>query len=131
VCLGGSWGRGESLRLIGGAIYRSERRGRGCPEARRLGGPGNVRRSNRARRPRGRAGRVLARPRSAVGRRWRGQGGRKRAERRRSGRGPWARFSSSLHFSRLGSGQGALGSTVASSRSMATVLERARTVQPQ
>jgi hypothetical protein len=46
--------------LIGGGIYRAERRGRGCPEARRLGGPSNVRRSYRARRPRGRAGRVLA-----------------------------------------------------------------------
>jgi hypothetical protein len=115
--------------LIGGGIYRAERRGRGCPEARRLGGPGNVRRSYWARRPRGRAGRVLARLRETVGRLWRIQGGRHRAGRRRSGMGPWAQFSSSLRFSWLGSGQGELGSTVASSRSMATVLERARTVQ--
>jgi hypothetical protein len=45
-----------------------------------------------------------------------------------AGRGPWARFSSSLLFSRLGSGLGKLGSTVASSSSMATVLRRSRTV---
>jgi hypothetical protein len=62
--------------LIGGAFYRPERRGQGCPEARRLGGPGSVRRSLRARRPWGRAGRVLARLREAVGRLWRLQGGR-------------------------------------------------------
>jgi hypothetical protein len=31
--------------LIGGGIYRSERRGRGCPEARRNGGPGRARRA--------------------------------------------------------------------------------------
>jgi hypothetical protein len=104
VCLGGSWGQGESLRLIGRGIYRAERRGRGCPEARRLGGPGNARRSYRARRPRGHAGRVLARPRSAVGRCWRGQGGRERAEKKKTGRGPWAQFSSSLRFSWLRSG---------------------------
>jgi hypothetical protein len=30
-CLGGSWGWGESLRLIGGAFYRPERRGQGRP----------------------------------------------------------------------------------------------------
>jgi hypothetical protein len=128
VCLGGSWGRGESLRLIGGGIYRAERRGCGRPEARRLGGPGNARRSYRARRPRGRAGRVLARLREAVGRLWRIQGGRHRAGRRGSGRGPWAQFSPSLRFSWLGSGQGALGSTEASPRSMATGQRRTATV---
>jgi hypothetical protein len=128
VCLGGSCGRGESLRLIGGGIYRSERRGCGRPEARRLGGPGSVRRLYRARRPRGRAGRVSPRLREAVGRLWRIQGGRHRAGRRRSGRGPWAQFSSSLHFSWLGSGQGELGSTAASPRSMATGQRRTTTV---
>jgi hypothetical protein len=128
VCLGGSWGRGESLRLIGGGIYRSGRRGCGRPEARRLGGPGNVRRSLRARRPRGCAGRVSPRLREAVGRLWRIQGGRHRAGRRRSGRGPWAHFSPSLLFSRLGSGKGALESTVEMPRSMATGGERTRIV---
>jgi hypothetical protein len=119
------------VRLIGGAFYRPERRGQGCPEARRGGGPGGVRRSLRARRSRGRAGRVLARPRGAVGLLWREQGGRKRAEKKVTGRGPWARFSSSLHFSWLGSGLGALESTVEMPRSMATGVERTRTVQPQ
>jgi hypothetical protein len=42
-----------------------------------------------ARRPRLRAGRVLARPREAVGRLWRGQGGRHRAGKKITGRGPW------------------------------------------
>jgi hypothetical protein len=45
ACLGGSWERGESLRLIRGGLYRPERRGRGRPEARRCGGPGRVRRA--------------------------------------------------------------------------------------
>jgi hypothetical protein len=130
-CLGGSWEWGASPRLIGGAFYRPERRGQGCPEARRLGGPGSVLRSLRARRPQGRAGRVLARLREAVGRLWCLQDGRHRAGRRRSGRGPWAHISSSLRFSWLGSGLGALESIEAPSRSMATALERARTVQPQ
>jgi hypothetical protein len=31
--------------LIGGAFYRPERRGRGCPEAHRCGGPGRMRRA--------------------------------------------------------------------------------------
>jgi hypothetical protein len=67
--------------------------------------------------------------RRAVGRLWRSQGGRHRAGRRTTGRGPWARSSSSLHFPRLGSGQGELGSTAASPWSMATGFERARTVK--
>jgi hypothetical protein len=45
ACLGGSWGRGELVRLIGGAFYRPEHRGRGRPVARRCGGPGRVRRA--------------------------------------------------------------------------------------
>jgi hypothetical protein len=44
VCLGGSWDRGESSRLIDGGFYRPERRGRGRPVACRSGGPGHVRR---------------------------------------------------------------------------------------
>jgi hypothetical protein len=47
------------------------------------------------------------------------------------GRGPWVRFSFSLLFSRLGSGLGKLGSIEERPRSMATVLERASTVQLQ
>jgi hypothetical protein len=117
--------------LIGGAFYRPERRGTRRPEARRLGGSGCVWSSLRPRRPRGCAGLVSARLRGAVGLLWRLQGGRQLAGRRRTGRGPWARFSSSLLFSRLGSGLGKLGSTVASSSSMATGLGRARTVRPQ
>jgi hypothetical protein len=42
--------------------------------------------------------------------------------------GSWVLSPLLLPFSRLGSGQGTLGSTVASSRSMATGFERARTV---
>jgi hypothetical protein len=49
-------------------------------------------------------------------------------EERRQRRGSWARFSSSLHFSWLGSGQGELGSTTAPSRSMATGAGRMATV---
>jgi hypothetical protein len=49
-------------------------------------------------------------------------------EEERLGGGPWAHFASSLHFSWLGSGQGALGSTATSSRSMATGFGRARIV---
>jgi hypothetical protein len=45
VCLGGSWDRGESSRLIDGGFYRPGRRGRGRPVARRCGGPGRVRRA--------------------------------------------------------------------------------------
>jgi hypothetical protein len=127
-CLGGSWGLGVLLRLIGGAFYRPKRRGTRRPEARRLGGPGYVWSSLRSRRSRSRAGRVLARPRGAVGLLWRGQGGRRRAGKKITGRGPWAHFSSFLPFSWLGSGLGKLGSTVVSPRRIATALERTRTV---
>jgi hypothetical protein len=48
-------------------------------------------------------------------------------EERHSG-GSWARSSSSLHFSRLGLGQRELGSTAASSTSMATGSRRTATV---
>jgi hypothetical protein len=107
ACLGGSWGRGALVRLIGGAFYRPECRGQGCPEARRLGGPGSVRRSLRARRPRSRAGRVLAWPREAVGRLWRIQGGRHRAgcwEEERGGPGVLSPLL--LLFHGLGRGRG-------------------------
>jgi hypothetical protein len=49
-------------------------------------------------------------------------------EEERQRRGSWARSSSSLHFSRLGSGQRELGSTAASSTSMATGSRRTATV---
>jgi hypothetical protein len=54
-------------------------------------------------------------------------GSLQREERQRGG--AWARSSSSLHFSRLGSGQRGLVSTAGSSMSMATGFERARTVK--
>jgi hypothetical protein len=47
---------------------------------------------HRARRPRGRAGRVLARPRRAVGRCWRGHGGRERAEKKNDWEGALGAF---------------------------------------
>jgi hypothetical protein len=49
-------------------------------------------------------------------------------EEERQRRGSWARSASSLPFSRLGSGQRGLGSTAASSMSMATGLRRTATV---
>jgi hypothetical protein len=131
VCLGDSWGRGALVRLIGGAFYRPERRGRGRPEARRSGGPRRVRRATL-----GTAaslacwgalvsaaaccGSTLARA---------GWSATCRMLGRKEG-GSGVLPSLLLPFSRLGSGLGAMGSTEASSRSMATVLERARTVQP-
>jgi hypothetical protein len=118
------------LGVIDGGFYSRGRPGARRPVRGQCGGPGGVRRSHRAWRPRGRAGRLSPRLRRAVGRCWREQGGRERAEKKNTGRGPWAHFSSSLHFTRLGSGQRERGSTVASSRSVATVLEQARTVQP-
>jgi hypothetical protein len=45
-----------------------------------------------------------------------------------AGRGPWVQTSFSLRFPRLGSGLGALESTVEMPRSMATGFERTRTV---
>jgi hypothetical protein len=94
-CLGGSWGWGASIRLIGGALYRPRRRETRRPKASLHGGPGGVASSLRSRRSRSRAGRWLGRPRGPVGFLWRGQGGRRRAgcwEEERGSRG--AGFSS-------------------------------------
>jgi hypothetical protein len=73
----------------------------------------------------------MAWPRGAVGLLWRLQDGRHRAGKRVAGRGPWAQTSPSLRFSWLGSGLGALESIEERPRSVATVLERASTVQLQ
>jgi hypothetical protein len=127
-CLGGSWGLGELVRLIGGAFYRLKRRGTRRPEARRLGGPGCVWSSLRSGRSRSRAGRVMAWPRGAVGLLWRGQVGRHCAGTKVTGRGAWVQNSFPLRFSWLGSGLGTLGSTVVMPRSMATGFEQTRTV---
>jgi hypothetical protein len=73
----------------------------------------------------------MARPQEAVGRLWRLQGGRHRAGQKVTGRGPWVQTSPSFRFSWLGSGLGTLESFEERPRSMATVLERASTVQLQ
>jgi hypothetical protein len=69
------------------------------------------------------------------GRLWVGSGASKLVGiaqgRRLLGGGPWVQTSPSLRFSWLGSGLRALESIEERSRSMATVLERASTVQLQ
>jgi hypothetical protein len=120
ACLGGSWGRGESLHLIGGGIYRSERLGRGCPEARQLGGLGRVRRATMGTVALlacwGASVSAAACCGSALARAGRSAMCSKLG--RREG-GSWVLPPLLLPFSWLGSGQGALGSTVAPSRSLA------------
>jgi hypothetical protein len=108
-----------------GGFIGSGGRGQGRPEARRCGGPGDVHGRHRPRRPCSRAGGVWSQPRSAVGRCWRGLAGRRRAgSRGRRDGGPGRVLLLLLHFSRLGSGQRGLGSTAASSTSMATGMRR-------
>jgi hypothetical protein len=61
---------------------------------------------HRARRPRGCAGRVLTRPRRAVGRCWRGHGGRERAEKKKDWEGALGAvlFFPPLLMARVGAG---------------------------
>jgi hypothetical protein len=75
---GGRWG---------GGFIGSGGRGQGRPKGGQWWGPDGVQRPHRARRPRGHAGGVLSRLRSAVGRCWRGHGGRELAERKKERRG--------------------------------------------
>jgi hypothetical protein len=86
---------------------------------------GDVQGRHRPRWPCLRAGGLLSRPWSAMGRCWRGHGGRKLAEREKEKRGGVRAVSSiSSHVARLGSGQRGLVSTAASSTSMATGTRR-------
>jgi hypothetical protein len=106
--------------LIGGGFYRPERRVRGAQWVAGAGCAGDVHGRHWPRRPCSRAGGVLSRPRSAVGRCWRGHGGRELAEREKEKRGgSGCCLPLLLPFSQLGSGQRELGSTAASSTSMA------------
>jgi hypothetical protein len=129
VCLGGSWDRGESSRLIDGGFYRPGRRRRGRPVVRRCGGPGRVRRATLG------TAALLACWRGSVSAaeccgsalaqsRWSATCsdlGKKRG-------GSWVLSPLLLPFSRLGSGQRELGSTAASSRGMATGVRQTATV---
>jgi hypothetical protein len=111
-CLGASWEWGEFVRLIGGGFYRPGSRGRGCPVARRCGGPSDVRQATPGTaalqaclrssvEATGCCGSALARPRRSV----------TCSEQREKRGGPGRVPPLLLHFPRLGSGQRGLGST--------------------
>jgi hypothetical protein len=128
-CLRGCWEWGAFNRVLGGGFYRPGNRGRGHPVARRCGGPGNVRRATLGTaalraclqgsvEATGCCGSALARPRRSV----------TCSEQREKRGGPGRALPLLLHFSRLGSGQRGLGSTVEMSTSVATGSRRTGTV---
>jgi hypothetical protein len=82
------------LGVIDGVFYSRGRPGARRPVRGQCGGPGGVRRSHRARRPRGCAGGLSPWLRRAMGRCWRGHGGRERAEKKKD----WEGALGALHF---------------------------------